>query len=130
MGSICCPPDRQEPEQVIQSIETTKTDSTTKSIGLSNESSAKSPDKQHARRHTATKGMTRLTMKFPHIRYSFRACKRVFDEAQQDKVSTAEVRPLLVKLGASTEMLDDAEIERIVATANLDGDSGIDFREF
>jgi len=130
MGNCLKGNERQEPQQVVQSIETTKNDSTTQSIGLSNDSSTKSPDKQHARRHTSTKGMTRLTMKFPHIRYSFRACKRVFDEAQSEQVSTAEVRPLLVKLGASVSILDDAEIERITQTANLDGDNGIDFREF
>jgi len=130
MGNCLKGNDPQSPKQVVQSIETTKSDSTTQSIGLSNDSSTKSPDKQHARRHTSTKGMTRLTMKFPHIRYSFRACKRVFDEAQQDKISTAEVRPLLVKLGASVSILDDAEVDRIVKTANLDGDNGIDFREF
>lgn len=130
MGNCLKGNDPQSPKQVVQSIETTKSDSTTQSIGLSNDSSTKSPDKQHARRHTSTKGMTRLTMKFPHIRYSFRACKRVFDEAQQEKISTAEVRPLLVKLGASVSILDDAEVDRIVKTANLDGDNGIDFREF
>jgi len=134
MGASCCGVEREDGNhlQVVQSIETTKSDSTTQSIGLSNEAGTKSPNDQpkHSRRHTSTKGMTRLTMKFPHIRYSFRACKRVFDEAQQEKVNTAEVRPLLVKLGASVSILDDAEIERIVKTANLDNDDGIDFREF
>eukprot|EP00483_Globobulimina_turgida_P001631 UN01633 len=76
--------------------------------------------------------MTRLTMKFPHIRYSFKECKKVFKSCagSRDFITKNEVKPLLIELGASPSELTDEEITRIINTANLDGDENIDFKEF
>ena len=122
-----------------QSIEQSRTQSTTQSIGLASNGD-KNTKERHLRRNTSTKGMTRLTMKFPHIRYSFKECKKVFNrhcvclnDSNDNKlgyITKAQVRPLLVELGATSSQLTDSEIDRIVTAANLDGDDKIDFKEF
>jgi len=93
--------------------------------------SAQSKEK-HKRRHTASKGMARLAMKFPKIRHSFRECKKVFDAkvGAKDGLSKSEMKSLLIELGADSEHLTETEITRIFKTANLDGDNDIDFKEF
>merc|ERR1719499_589285 len=76
--------------------------------------------------------MTRLTMKFPHIRHAFRECKKVFDAQVKggDGLQKSEMKKLLIELGADSEHLTDTEVARIFKTANLDGDDDIDFKEF
>lgn len=74
-----------------------------------------------------------MTMKFPHIRHSFKEVKKVFTKCageDRDYITKAEVRPLLVELGAQSSHLTDEEVDRIVKTANLDGDEKINFKEF
>ena len=89
------------------------------------------PDKL-TRKHTISKGMIRLTMKFPHIRHAFRECKKVFDAQVKggDGLQKSEMKKLLIELGADSEHLTDTEVARIFKTANLDGDDDIDFKEF
>lgn len=141
MGSCCGGTDSsQSVDNTAASIESTKTQSTTQSIGLSDKGGDKNKKTEHSRRNTSTKGMTRLTMKFPHIRYSFKECKKVFNSVcvkdgndggdHGGYITKAQVRPLLVELGAKSSELTDEEIDRIVTTANLDGDDKIDFKEF
>merc|ERR1712154_445774 len=59
---------------------------------------------------------------------SFGECKKVF--GKREEVPLSEVKPLLISLGADESELTEQEIDRIVATANLDGDDNIDFKEF
>mmetsp|Transcript_29824 Transcript_29824/g.26372 ORF Transcript_29824/g.26372 Transcript_29824/m.26372 type:complete len:287 (+) Transcript_29824:76-936(+) len=140
MGS-CCGGDAStnDENKTEQSIASSKTQSTTQSIGLSDKGDKNNNKEKHSRRNTSTKGMTRLTMKFPHIRYSFKECKKVFNShcINQNNnndgsgyITKAQVRPLLVELGATSSQLTDEEIDRIVTTSNLDGDDKIDFKEF
>ena len=118
--------------QTQNSIAQTTDKSETQSIGLAGGNKNSSTKEKHSRRQSSTKGMTRLAMKFPHIRRAFKACKKVFDTCAGDKeyITKSEVRPLLIQLGAESSSLDDNEIDRIVRTANLDGDEKIDFKEF
>jgi len=134
MGAICgcLQPDSAMNRPEAQSI--TDQQSSTQEVGLSagagNSNSAK---KNLSRRNTSNKGMTRLSMKFPHIRYSFKECKKVFDACCGDdrqSITKSEVKPLLVQLGANATQLTDDEISRIVKIANLDGDDVINFKEF
>eukprot|EP01083_Nonionella_stella_P014839 41547_1 len=130
MGA-CCPSGNDNNGETTQSIEQSKTQ--TQSININDKKSKNSTKDKHSRRNTSTKGMTRLTMKFPHIRYSFKECKKVFKSctgSSRDCITKNEVKPLLVKLGASEMELTDNEITRIIETANLDGDNNIDFKEF
>lgn len=124
MGA-CCGVTSENDNQITQnSVQTTQ------KLALSKQDSQ--TKKKNARRQSASKGMTRLAMKFPHIRRSFRSCKTVFDECAKNRkfVLKSEVRPLLIKLGATSSDLTNDEIERIIKTANLDGDEKIDFKEF
>merc|ERR1712154_250960 len=59
---------------------------------------------------------------------SFGECKKVF--GKREEVPLSEVKPLLISLGADESELTADEISRITATANLDGDDNIDFKEF
>ena len=131
MGSCCGNDSDSKP------ISQSKSSPTTQSIGLSGTDDEKSQNSEkkalHSRRNTSSKGITRLTMKFPHIRYSFKECKKVFNggsDSERESVPLSEVKPLLISLGADESQLSDDEIARIVATANLDGDDNIDFKEF
>eukprot|EP01083_Nonionella_stella_P017469 48887_1 len=118
MGACCPIPNAESKEHETQSI------------GLSDKSSSQKD--KHQRRNTSNKGITRLTMKFPLIRYSFASCKKVFDACcgSREGITKAEVKPLLIELGADGTHLTDTEIQRIIKTANLDGDDDIDLKEF
>jgi Ca2+-binding EF-hand superfamily protein len=76
--------------------------------------------------------MTKMALKFPRIRRSFKRCENVFNKhaGEKEYVPKDLVRPILVELGADEETLTDAFIDDLVKTANLDGDDKIDFKEF
>jgi len=128
MGCLCAAEEKRQ-EQQLSTVSDVKTESTTQEMHLSD-----APTDPHKipRQHTATKGMTRLTMKFPHIRHSFRECKKVFDSEVngKDGLQKSEMKKLLIQLGADSKLLTDDEVTRIFKTANLDGDNDIDFKEF
>merc|ERR1712228_294162 len=133
MGACC----GNDSEPVSKSIAQSKTSSTTQSIGLAGNDDEKTLNSEkkalHSRRNTSSKGITRLTMKFPHIRYSFKECKKVFvgnGDSERESVPLSEIKPLLISLGANESQLTEDEIARIVDIANLDGDDNIDFKEF
>lgn len=132
LASMCCGAEDNDQKQMGHSIEQSATQSTTQSINLAGDRK-KSSDKSHSRRNTSSKGITRLTMKFPHIRYSFKECKKVFvgnGDSERESVPLSEIKPLLISLGANESQLTEDEIARIVDIANLDGDDNIDFKEF
>ena len=116
---------------MISSIENTKKSGTTQTLGLSGSNKPGAKEK-HSRRQSSTKGMTRLAMKFPQIRRSFKACRKVFDSysGSKDYITKSQVKPCLIELGANELSLSEDEINRIINTANLDGDDKIDFKEF
>lgn len=96
-----------------------------------------SKKKKFQRRTSAHNGiMQAIAIKFPHIKRSFLACKTVYDkyctrdEEDETYVHKSEVRKLLIELGAREKDLTDDEVDRIIKTANLDGDEKIDFKEF
>ena len=82
--------------------------------------------------------MQSIAIKFPHIKQSFIACRGVFDKhsnALPDSPDTkfvykTDVKKLLIELGGRESDLTDEEVDRIIKTANLDGDEKIDFKEF
>ena len=47
-----------------------------------------------------------------------------------DWVAKASIKPILVELGAKESTLTDEMIDKLINTANLDGDDKIDFKEF
>lgn len=93
-----------------------------------------SPKQRFARRTSAHKGvMSSIAMKFPHIKRSFMACKRVFEEHADSETKTipkSAVGAVLLELGARPETLSKGSVENIIEKANLDGDDVIDFKEF
>jgi len=134
-NSSCCMNGSQQvddEESQTKAVKFAETPGGTTEKKLDSEPDSKKSKEQHKRRRTATKGMTRLTMKFPKIRHSFRECKKVFDAKVGDKdgLSKSEMKSLLIELGADSEHLTDSELTRIFKTANLDGDDDIDFKEF
>jgi len=134
MGASCCmnsDAQKVDDEPEVKTVKFATTPGATEKK-LESAPDSKSAKEKHKRRHTATKGMTRLTMKFPKIRHSFRECKKVFDAkvGAKDGLSKSEMKSLLIELGADSEHLTDSELTRIFKTANLDGDDDIDFKEF
>ena len=108
-------------------------ESTTKEAKLNDNS--KDKKKKFTRRTSAHNGiMQSIAIKFPHIKRSFLACKEVFDkytvETEETYIHKKDVRKLLIELGAREADLNDDEVDRIIKTANLDGDEKIDFKEF
>ncbi len=93
-----------------------------------------SPKQRFARRTSAHKGvMSSIAMKFPHIKRSFMACKRVFEQHADRDTNTipkSQVITVLIELGADPESFTKGSVEEIVQKANLDGDDVIDFKEF
>ena len=98
-----------------------------------------SPKARFARRTSAHKGvMSSIAMKFPHIRRSFQACKKVFEKyaitsCNKNEISYItkdKVSIVLIELGARKESLTNENINDIIKTANLNGDDNIDFKEF
>jgi len=93
-----------------------------------------SPKQRFARRTSAHKGvMSSIAMKFPHIKRSFMACKRVFEEhadPHSQTIPKSAVSAVLLELGAKPEGLSKGTVEGIIEKANLDGDDVIDFKEF
>jgi len=93
-----------------------------------------SPKQRFARRTSAHKGvMSSIAMKFPHIKRSFVACKRVFEQhadPQTNTIPKSEVITVLIELGAKPESFNQGSVEDIINKANLDGDDVIDFKEF
>jgi len=93
-----------------------------------------SPKQRFARRTSAHKGvMSSIAMKFPHIKRSFVACKRVFEKYCDEETATIpknKVSEVLAELGARQETLGSGSMEMIIQKANLDGDEVIDFKEF
>eukprot|EP01084_Bolivina_argentea_P259328 437541_1 len=127
----CCGSSDEQKAEL--SIANSTKENETKTVGLAPDSTKSETTKEkHSRRQSSTKGMTRLAMKFPHIRRAFKACKKVFNSCSGDKnyITKSEVRPLLIQLGAESALLTNSEIDRIVNIANLDGDDKIDFKEF
>lgn len=128
MGGICC-----NTSSNVLTLENEKHLVAPKEQKLSDHQAlSASNDKLHTRRQSSTKGMTRLAMKFPHIRKSFRSCKHVFDECAGDRqyITFNEVRPLLIQLGAKSLALTDEEMEIIFNTSDLSKNQMMDFREF
>lgn len=93
-----------------------------------------SPKQRFARRTSAHKGvMSSIAMKFPHIKRSFVACKRVFElhaDRETNTIPKSKVTEVLVELGANPDSLSQESVDHIIQKANLDQNEVIDFKEF
>jgi len=89
-------------------------------------------EKTASRRVTQHDIITQMAMKFPKIRRSFRAIQEVFNKyaKDQDWVAKAQVKTILIELGANAEELTESEVDEIIKVSNLDGDEKIIFKEF
>lgn len=135
MGNLCASADKLDRTVTLRPAELGNVDSEEYSKSLASPGNGlTSPKQRFARRTSAHKGvMSSIAMKFPHIKRSFMACKRVFEQHSDPDTNTipkAEVITVLIELGADPESFTMGSVEEIVQKANLDGDDVIDFKEF
>lgn len=79
---------------------------------------------------TSIKSINRIILKFPKIDQSFRKCKTIFEQFDEDKNGTIDIKELKHCFEKLQVTFTNEEINDIFKTCDINDDMGISFNEF